>query len=91
MLKHISTQFKSQISTAMLGGFGLIIALSWRDLIQSIINWIVQSEYVKEFTGVLKEPVLYNLVYAFLVTIVCVFGIIAISKMENKKDESNVP
>ena len=61
-------EFKKQTSTAIMAAFGLIIALSWKDVITDAIS---NLEFVKGY-GLLMSAV--------ILTIVSVVGILVISR-----------
>jgi hypothetical protein len=67
-------EFNKALSTALLGAFGFIIALSWRDLITEYINEISQT-----------SPVKGKLISALIVTLVSVIGIIIVTSLLNEK------
>ena len=75
--KEIKNEFKKQVSGAIIAAFGLIIALSWRDVITELVN---QFAVVKSY-GLL--------VSALALTVISVIGILLISKWaksgENKE------
>lgn len=64
----LKSEFKKQVSTAIIAAFGLIIALSWKDVITEFIN---NFSVVKEYG---------SLVSAIILTAVSVLGILIISK-----------
>jgi hypothetical protein len=63
----LGREFKKQTSTAIMSAFGLIIALSWKDV---ITDWISNIGFVKSY-GLL--------ISAVIMTCVSVFGILLIS------------
>lgn len=67
----LNKEFKKQTSTAIMAAFGLIIALSWKDVITELVN---QIGFVKSY-GLL--------VTAIILTIVSVIGILLVSKWAN--------
>jgi len=71
---HASTlrqEFKKQTSTAIMAAFGLIIALSWKDVITDFVDKI---GFVKSY-GLLATAV--------ILTIISIVGILLISKWAN--------
>ena len=64
----LRSEFKKQTSTAIMAAFGLIIALSWKDVITDAIGRI---EFIKGY-GLLMSAV--------ILTIVSVVGILLISR-----------
>lgn len=71
----LKSEFKKQVSTAIMAAFGLIIALSWKDVITDIINRI---EFVNSYGLVIS---------AVIITIVSIIGILIISKWARSGDE----
>ncbi len=67
----IKSEFKKQTSTAIMAAFGLIIALSWKDVITEFVDKI----------GFVKS---YGLLFtAVILTIVSIVGILLVSKWAN--------
>jgi hypothetical protein len=67
----IKSEFKKQTSTAIMAAFGLIIALSWKDVITDFVDKI----------GFVKS---YGLIVtAVILTIVSIIGILLVSKWAN--------
>jgi len=73
-------EFKKEMNTAILAAFGFLIALVWKDVITSIVNNITQEAHVSS-----------AVVSALIVTIICVLGIMLVSRIlkneEEEKDE----
>lgn len=65
---NLRKEFKKQTATAIMAAFGLIIALSWKDVITDAISRI---EFVKGY-GLLMSAV--------ILTLVSVLGILIISR-----------
>jgi len=68
-VKRFEEELRSAIGTAMTAAFGFLIALTWRDV---IIGWVEKIS--------VKLPVGGKLISAFVVTIICVLGVLAVSK-----------
>ena len=64
----LNQEFKKQTSTAIMAAFGLIIALSWKDVITDFVD---KLGFVKSY-GLLATAV--------VLTIISIFGILLISK-----------
>jgi uncharacterized membrane protein YcjF (UPF0283 family) len=64
---ELKTEFRKQTSTAIMAAFGLIIALSWKDVITDLVS---QIGFVKSY-GLL--------VTAVILTFVSVLGILIVS------------
>ena len=67
----IKSEFKKQTSTAIMAAFGLIIALSWKDVITDLVDKI---GFVKSY-GLLATAV--------ILTIISILGILLVSKWAN--------
>ena len=73
-------EVKTTIAVAIGGAFGFIIALIWRDIIMGLMNMAGLS--VNDFQNA-QDPVVaaaLAIVGAIVITIICVFGILYISK-----------
>ncbi len=73
---EIKNEFKKQVSAAIIAAFGLIIALSWKDVITDFVN---RFAIVKNYGLVLS---------AIALTIVSVIGILLISKWAKSGDSN---
>jgi len=67
--KKFNMKVKKALYTAFLAAFGFLIALVWRDVIQSWVEKISAT-----------SPVQGQLVSALIVTIICVLGILIVTK-----------
>lgn len=68
------SEFKKQTSTAVMAAFGLIIALSWKDVITDLVGKI--------------NPAQTNLwLSAVIVTIISIIGIAIISKWARSEEK----
>ncbi len=67
--KKLHKEVKKALYTALLAAFGFLIALVWRDVIQSWVEKISAT-----------SPVQGQLVSALIVTIICVIGILIVTK-----------
>ena len=70
---------KKNMATALLAAFAFVMALVWRDAIQSFIADLLSYFNITEVSSK------YNLITALLTTIICVLGIIYFSKWSEKK------
>ncbi|VVB79164.1 Uncharacterised protein [uncultured archaeon] len=70
----IKSEFKKQVSGAIIAAFGLIIALSWKDVITEWVNKLNVAGY-----GLLASAV--------VMTLVSVVGILIISKWANRGNQ----
>lgn len=69
VIKKFEKELKKALYTALIAAFGFLIALVWRDLIQS---WIEKIAAASPITG--------QLMSALIVTIVCVVGILIVTR-----------
>lgn len=72
--KKLRLEMKKTIVGFLIAAFGFLAALVWRDVINEFINKIVVKLNIPE-----SAPY-YHLVVAVIVTIVCAFGVVIISK-----------
>jgi len=73
--KKFNREVKKALYTAFLAAFGFLIALVWRDVIQSWVDKISST-----------SPVQGQLVSATIVTIICVLGILIVTKFLKEKE-----
>ena len=76
---ELRSEFKKQTSTAIMAAFGLIIALSWKDVVTALIGKLNLSG---NGTGVLSLTIV-----ALILTIVSVIGIIILSRWAKSGEE----
>ena len=69
--KVLRNEFRKQTATAIITAFGLIIAFSWKDVINEFVNKLA---IVKEYGLIIS---------AIILTFICVLGILAITKWVN--------
>lgn len=69
-------ELRKSITTAIVAAFGFLIALSWRDVITSLMEKISET-----------SPVKSNVASAIIVTIFAVIGILIISKFNDEKEK----
>ncbi len=67
-------ELKKSITTAVVAAFSFIIALSWRDVISS---WITKISKTTPLKG--------NLISALIVTVICVAGILIVTRLNHEK------
>jgi len=81
----IGSTFKQEVRknvvTAVTAAFGFMIALTWRDAIKEIVESVLAASGIKE--GIYA----YKIVVALIITMICVFGIMIISRWAEKKGE----
>lgn len=73
--KSFQKEFIKAFSTAMLAAFGFLIAFVWRDAIKTWVDQISAN-----------SPVQGQLISALIVTIICVLGIVLITKVFIKEE-----
>lgn len=78
--KRFRKEVQKNTATAILAAFGFVIALVWRDAIQESIDKLLK---VLNLTG---TGFIYKILTAIIVTIICVIGIMEISKWSEKKE-----
>ena len=71
------SEVKINIATAIAAAFGFVIALLWRDIIIGLLKLggLWQDGGFNDYTGAI-----ISIVVAIVITVVCVFGIMYISK-----------
>ena len=69
-------EIKTTIAVAIGGAFGFVIALIWRDIIIGLLN--MANLNVQKFNDATSAAI--AIVVAIVITIICVIGIIYISK-----------
>ncbi|HID26113.1 MAG TPA: hypothetical protein EYP23_06620 [Thermoplasmata archaeon] len=69
-------EVKSTIATATAAAFCFIIALIWRDIVVGLMNMVGLN--VEKFTTIGGAAL--AIVSAIIITLICVFGILYISK-----------
>jgi hypothetical protein len=74
--KKFTTELKRAINTAVMAAFGFLIALVWKDVITGYVDSISKA-----------SPVQGKLFSALLVTMICVFGILIITRITREKTE----
>jgi len=77
--KQLKKQFRVNLVTAVLAAFGLVIALAWRDVIQSTVDAVLKTLQIENGTDLISK-----LIVALLVTLISVIGILIFSKYKPK-------
>jgi Na+/proline symporter len=79
--KEFNKEFKKATNTAIMAAFGFLIALVWKDVITEFVDTISS-----------RSPVQGKLFSAIIVTLICVAGILILTRLlsekENKEDEN---
>ncbi len=78
--RRFRKEVQKNIATAILAAFGFIIALVWRDAIQESIDKLLK---VFNLTG---TGYFYKILTAIIMTIICAFGIMQVSKWAEKEE-----
>jgi len=80
-------EVKSTIAVAIAGAFGFIIALIWRDIIIGLMNMAGLS--VSDFQNASDPTVaaVVAVIAAIIITLICVFGILYITKWGGVKKD----
>ena len=73
------SEVKTTIAIAIGGAFGFIIALIWRDVIMGLLN-VAGLSIDKMEPGTPLADIAIIIVVAIVITLVCVFGILYITK-----------
>lgn len=73
--KGFTTELKKAINTAVMAAFGFLIALVWKDVITEYVDLISKA-----------SPVQGKLFSAFLVTTICVVGILITARLTRIKE-----
>jgi len=76
------SEFKSQVSTALIAAFGFLIALAWRDFISKIVQENTQTVFFAQY------PYLEQLISALIVTLIGVIGIALITRWAKKPEKT---
>jgi hypothetical protein len=71
------TEVKINIATAIAAAFGFVIALLWRDVIIGILKY---TGYWQEGGFDSSEAIIAGVILVIIITIICVFGIMFVSK-----------
>ena len=74
--RKFKTETKKAINTAMIAAFGFLIALVWKDVI---------TEWVDKISAV--SPVKGKLISALIVTLICVGGVLIVTKFSRVEGE----
>ncbi len=70
-----------QMATLATGGFGLVAALAWNNLIQEVVN-----NYIKKYLDV-GSGLISLLIWALLITVLAVFVAVQLSTLIEKLEE----
>lgn len=83
--QKIETAFKNQLGTILIAAFAFVVGLSWREVINSIMEYLLPIS---------KDTVLAKFVYAvvltFFLTLIYVYVTRFLNKDGHKEDVSNI-
>lgn len=74
--KELGSSVKEKTMVAIAGAFALVIALSWNEFIKEGVTKIV------EMMGATGEGWIFKLIAALVTTLICVIGILIISRKQ---------
>jgi len=75
----LKKEIRKHTTTAIAAAFAFVMALVWRDAIKDVTGKVVAS------VGIAESTYLYSIVSAIIITVICVMGIISVSKWSVKK------
>jgi flagellar biogenesis protein FliO len=78
--QEIQKETARRITTAITAAFAFVIALAWKDAIRKAVDSIVLK------MGVPETVYFYEFIVAIVVTLICVLGILMVSKYGVKKE-----
>lgn len=73
--KEFNRELKKATNTAIMAAFGFLIALVWRDVITEFVNGLFEN-----------SPINGKLFSAIGVTLICVIGIMILTKLLSEKE-----
>ena len=79
VIGKIRKEMRKHITTAITAAFAFIMALVWRDAIKETVDKIVAR------AGIPESAYFYSIIIALIVTVVCVLGIMVVSRYGAKK------
>ncbi len=79
--KELQIAIVTQMITLATSGFGLVAALAWNNVIQSVVN-----DYIKKFFPA-NYGIFSLLIYAVIITILAVLITINLSKIKEKLEQ----
>jgi hypothetical protein len=83
-IQLLREEIRADISVPIIASFGFIIALVWRDAIQSAIN-----EFLSR-AGLLRNAYIYQFISAIIVTIIVVSIMLLAIRFKKKKTETDI-
>jgi len=81
-VSRIKEETKRQVLTAVLAAFGFVIALTWNDAIKAVVLEITKKVNIAGIQNIgLNAPYISQIITSLFVTLICVIGIIFITKL----------
>ena len=78
--KKLRKEFKKHIVTAIAAALGFLIALSWREPISNLTNYIIN------ILGLQGEQIFYQFLAAIIITIILVLALMIVVRWEVKEE-----
>jgi len=78
-IQKFRIEVKKHMATAISAAFALVMALVWKDAVQAYVDNLVADFHLTQ------EVYFYRIIVAVLVTIICVLGILFISRWSEKE------
>jgi len=79
--KELREETRKHIKTAIAAAFAFIIALTWRDAIRKSMDSAITK------LGITETSFMHEIIIALIITIICVVGIMLISRYNVKKED----
>ena len=73
-IKHVNKEMRNNIAKTISAAFAFIMALVWRDAIKEAVDKVVGV------IGITGTGYIYQILTAIVISIICVIGIIVVSK-----------
>jgi len=85
--KKFRSEVRGHIVTAIATAFALVIALAWQDTIKTTVDKLLEGLAVTQTAGKLVQyTLIYKGIIAIAITIICVIGIMLVSRWGQKKE-----
>ena len=78
-IPKIAQKFRQHVTTALVAAFGFVIALSWNDAIKDWVNRLIENLHL--------PSTFYKFSAAIAITLICVLGIIIVSRWGSKEKQ----
>jgi len=78
-IKKLRFEMRKAIVGSIVAAFGVLIALVWKDVVKDFVDKIVAAASISE-----SAPY-YHLISAVVITLICVIGIVIISRFSLEK------